>query len=234
MGIKEKSIYDRIKRNSPYFEDFITRSVYHSNAIEGNTLSYAETYAIVFNDNSMKVNASPRELYEAINLKYALNHVLKSLDADITLKYMKDLGVIINKNISEISGFRTSSVFIRGAEHIPPDAYDVPRLLQELLYNYNNYKNELFTDLATFHLGFERIHPFSDGNGRTGRLLVTKELMRKGHPPLIISIENRNKYMQYLADQDVTKLAQLFKQSIDSEYARMTKFGVQLDVLDAF
>ena len=67
MGIRDKNIYNKIKRNNPYFEDFITRSVYHSNAIEGNTLSYAETYAIIFNDNSMKVRAKPRELYEVRN-----------------------------------------------------------------------------------------------------------------------------------------------------------------------
>ena len=234
MNEEGESIYDKIRRNNHYFEDFVTRSIYHSNAIEGSTLSYAETYAIVFNDNSMKVNALPRELYEAINLKYALDCVLKSLDNDITLDYVKDLGITINKNISDISGFRTTAVFIRGVEHIPPNAYDVPRLLQELLCKYNNSESEMFKALAEFHLGFERIHPFSDGNGRTGRLLITKELLRNGYPPLIIPIERRGVYMKHLAEQNTEALSQLFRQAVDTEYERMEKFGISLKRMDIF
>ena len=71
-------IRDFIFENRDYFEDYITRSTYHSNGIEGNTLSYAETYAILWNDNSFTVNTQPRELYEAINHKYALNYVLNN------------------------------------------------------------------------------------------------------------------------------------------------------------
>lgn len=67
---------DMIKNNQNYFEDFITKSTYHSNSIKGSTLSYAEAYAIIFNNNSFKVNAQPREIYEAINHKYALSFLL--------------------------------------------------------------------------------------------------------------------------------------------------------------
>lgn len=76
MSIKNKDIFAKIKRNNPYFEDFITRSIYNSNAIEGNAMSYAETYSIVFNDNSIKIKSTAREIYEAINLKYAFNYIL--------------------------------------------------------------------------------------------------------------------------------------------------------------
>ena len=66
-------------KNQDYYENFITRSVKNSNAIEGNTLSYAETYSILFVDESLPLqNVNPRELYEAINLKYALTHSLKN------------------------------------------------------------------------------------------------------------------------------------------------------------
>ena len=112
MGIKSKNVFDKIYRNRPYFEDFLTRSIYNSNAIEGNTLSYCNTYAIIFNDNSIKVNAQPREIYEAINLKYAFNYVLKNLDKDLSIKMIKEIGVLINKNIKDIDGFRTTQVYI--------------------------------------------------------------------------------------------------------------------------
>ena len=61
-----------MRDHQAYFEDYVTRSTYHSNAIEGSTLSFAETYAILWNDNTLKVTATARELYEAINHKYAL------------------------------------------------------------------------------------------------------------------------------------------------------------------
>lgn len=66
------SVIEFLKSNRAYFEDFITRSTYHSNAIEGSTLSFPETYAILWNDNSMSIKATARELYDAINHKFAL------------------------------------------------------------------------------------------------------------------------------------------------------------------
>lgn len=109
-----------ILQNRPYFEDFITRSVYHSNAIEGSTLSYAETYAIIWNDNDFKVRATARELYEAINLKYAMSYIIDNAGNFLTEKMIIHIGVLINRNIDEIDGYRTIPVQIRGAEHIPP------------------------------------------------------------------------------------------------------------------
>ena len=80
MGIKNKNIVNIIRRNEPYFEDLITRSVYNSNRIEGNTLSMPETYSIIFNNkNNIEVKANAREIFEAINLKYAYDYILKNL-----------------------------------------------------------------------------------------------------------------------------------------------------------
>ena len=99
---------DCINSNFSYFQDFISRSTYHSNAIEGNTLSYAETYAILWNDNSFKVSAEPREWYEATNHKYALSYVIESAAAkeDLTEAFIQKVGIMINKNIKEIDGYR--------------------------------------------------------------------------------------------------------------------------------
>ena len=101
---------DFIKINQNYFEDFITRSTYHTNSIEGSTLSYAETYAIIFNDNSFKINAQPREIYEAINHKYALNYMLNSmiLNKDLISLDIIKLNEIINKNIKILQDIEKS------------------------------------------------------------------------------------------------------------------------------
>ncbi len=232
MGIKNKDIYDKIRRNNPYFEDFITRSIYHSNAIEGNTISYAETYSIVFNQNDMTITAKPREIYEAINLKYALNYVLQNLEEELSSGLMKDIAIYINKNINEIDGFRKAPVFIRGAEHIPPEAPYIPQLIQELLYNYRNSSEDIFYKLAELHIGFERIHPFSDGNGRTGRILITKELLRHGYPPMVIPLEDRAKYMNFLARQDICGFAKYIEERANEERDRMKNFGILLPELE--
>lgn len=230
MGIRDKGIYDKIKRNNPYFEDFITRSVYHSNAIEGNTLSYAETYAIIFNDNSMKVQAKPRELYEAINLKYVMDFMLKTLDEELSLDYIKKIGVLVNRNINEISGFRTAPVFILGAEHIPPEASYVPQLLSEMLYRdrTESFANNIYERVAAMHISFERIHPFSDGNGRTGRALITKELLREGYAPVVVTVDNKAEYIDLLAKQAVSSLASFICKLSEKEEERMKQFGISI------
>lgn len=77
--MEKPDILNILQTNKNYFEDYITRGTYNSNAIEGSTLSYADTYAIVFNDASFKISANPGEIYEAINHKYALNFILENL-----------------------------------------------------------------------------------------------------------------------------------------------------------
>lgn len=139
---KEDTVLEFITTNKQYFEDFITRSTYHSNAIEGNTLTYAETYALLFNNNQFMIEKkTPREIYEAINHKKALEHVLEKINSDysdLTLGFIKELGILINENISNISDFRTISVFILGAEHIPPKPEQLPNLMNYFIGNYQN------------------------------------------------------------------------------------------------
>ncbi|MBQ9318522.1 MAG: hypothetical protein IJR82_02700 [Bacilli bacterium] len=90
-------------KNQDYFENFMTRSVQSSNAIEVNTLSYAETYSIIFVDESLPLkNVNPRKLYEAINLKYATNYSLKNIN-ELNNNLIIKINELINKNIKESS-----------------------------------------------------------------------------------------------------------------------------------
>lgn len=205
---------DAIKKQD-YFEQFITRNTYHSNGIEGNTLSYADTYSIIFNDNSFKITAEPREIYEAINHKYALNRMIEAVlnDDELSTELIIDIATIINKNIRDISGYRKTSVLIRGAEYVPPAPAEVPTAMMYYVYNYNNDNREsLFEKIADYHIRFERIHPFEDGNGRTGRLLLNYELIREGKAPIVIEKEQRSQYFGYLERQDIQGLGKLIEQ----------------------
>lgn len=221
---------DFIKTNQNYFEDFITRSTYHTNSIEGSTLSYAETYAIIFNDNSFKINAQPREIYEAINHKYALNYMLNSmiLNKDLISLDIIKLNEIINKNIKDTSGYRKVNVMIRGAQEIPPKSSEVPIKMMYFIDNYNNFpiqsKEDIFKKIAYFHIEFEHIHPFEDGNGRTGRLLINYELLKNNLPPIVIPIDKRDAYFQYIANYDEESFVYMIKDLMQYELERIQEF----------
>ena len=161
-----------ILNNKNYLEDLITRSTYHSNAIEGSTLTYAETYAILYNDNSFKIEGKePREIYEAINHKKALELVFKNLQKkeEFDERFIKKINETINRDIKDTEGYRAVQVFIQGSEHIPPEPEKIPNLMMYYIYNYNHDEQDVFAKIARYHIEFERIHPFEDGNGRTGR-----------------------------------------------------------------
>lgn len=173
-------------------------------------MSYYETYQVIFNCSFDEIltNVKPRKLYEAINLKYAMDYIFKNLYDDISAKYIIKLGEIINKNINEIDSFRHTPVLIKGAEHIPPNAADVPRLINELIYT-SFQTNNFIKDLADFHIRYERIHPFADGNGRTGRVLLNKISLANGYLPFVINKEQRSEYIKLLAECDVNRMAVL-------------------------
>ena len=176
-------------KNQNYYENFITRSVKNSNAIEGNTLSYAETYSILFVDESLPLqNVNPRELYEAINLKYALTHSLKNIGK-------LDNGIIIKIN--------------------------------ELSYNYENSDLPLIENIANFHINFEHVHPFEDGNGRTGRVLINHELISSGEIPIVIPEERRVEYFEYLANYNIDGLAHMIRELQQVELNKMKEYGVE-------
>lgn len=227
---KEDSVIHFLQNNKQYFEDFITRSTYHTNAIEGNTLTYAETYALLFNDNKFMIDKkTPREIYEAINHKNAMEYVLEKINSDysdLTLGFIKELGIIINENISDIDGFRTVQVIILGAEHIPPKPEQVPNLMNYFIGNYNNdFGENIFDKVARYHIEYERIHPFQDGNGRTGRLLINYELIKNNIPPAVIDVENRTKYYELLRTKNVKELSKWLEELSNHELERMKNIG---------
>ena len=222
------TVLEFILSHQEYLEDLITRSTYHSNGIEGSTLTYAETYAILYNDNSFKIQGKePREIYEAINHKKALEIVFESLkiNEDFDERFIKKLNETINKDIKDTEGYRKVQVFINGTVYIPPEAEKVPNLMNYYIYNYNHDEQDIFMKIAKYHIEFERIHPFEDGNGRTGRLLLNYELIKNNVSPVVISKDDRVQYFEFLNKQDVNGLAEFLTNLSANEKERMEKFG---------
>ncbi len=217
-------------KNQSYYENFITRSTYHTNSIEGSTLTYADTYAIIFNDNSFKVSAKPREIYEAINHKYALSSMLEAIrnEEQLSERLIINLAVLINKNIRDISGYRTVPVLIRGAEHHPIPPKDIKQAMLYYVYNYNHDDGcSIYEKIADYHIRFERIHPFEDGNGRTGRLLINFGLLSDGKAPIVIDQDDRSEYFEYLAKQDVIGLAGYIKDKSIQEQENIDTLSIE-------
>ena len=220
------NILEFLKTNEKYLEDFITRSTYHSNAIEGSTLTYAETYAILFNDNSITINnKEPREIYEAINHKKALEYLFAELNKETELndKLVKNINQIINMNIKNSEGYRRTGVLIRGSEEIPPRPEEVNNLMLYFFDDYKNSNEDLFYKLADFHIRFESIHPFEDGNGRTGRILINYELLKNDTAPIVIAKEQRSEYFEYLRNKDTDGLKAFIEKLSKEEKERIEK-----------
>lgn len=224
----KNEIIEFICENEEYLRDFVTRSTYHSNAIEGSTLTFAETYAIIYNDNSFKISEKePREIYEAINHKKALNFAIKELCSEdflLSEKFIKNINKIINQDIKDTEGYRKVQVFIRGSEHIPPEPTGINNLMQYYVYNYSNDENDVFYKIANYHIEFESIHPFEDGNGRTGRILINCELLKNNIAPVVIDKEDRAKYFEFLRSKDIEGFASWLKELSEKEKERIKKF----------
>ena len=214
-----------------YLQDFITRTTYHSTAIDGSTLTYAETYAILYNDNRFKIEGKePREIYEAINHKKALELVFRNLQnhEEFNENFIKQLNETINRDIKDTKGYRTVQVFIQGSEHIPPEPEKIPNLMMYFTYNYHHDEQDIFTKIAKYHVEFEKIHTFEDGNGRTGRLLINYELLKNNLPPVVIVKEDRVKYFEILRNNDVNHFSEWLKDLSSREKERMEKFGFKV------
>ena len=175
-------------------------------------------------------NSKPRHIHEVINHKEALSYVLDNLDKDLSLNLIRNIGININKNISDISDFRKVSVVIRGVEYIPPSPLE---LRNQLYYFIDNYKNtvyeNIFEKIVYFHIQFERLHPFEDGNGRTGRLLINYELLKAGMLPLVIPKDEKDKYFELLSNQDSNGLAKFFNELHEYEKERAKSLGIDME-----
>lgn len=175
----------------------IPEMVYNSNAIENSTLSLEDTEKILAGGSiDRKVNV--REIYEAKNLAKLTESLLESskspLHLNLILSFHKTLLTDIDNTIA--GRFRTGKEWVRVGNHLGANPLFVPTLMQDLVDNYNQNKSTYFLDtVAHFHAEFETIHPFVDGNGRLGRVLINLQLLNLGYPPIII--QNKSKHTEY-------------------------------------
>lgn len=179
-------------------ENFIIEDTYNSNAIEGNSLTLRETAMIL--KEGITIGEKPiKDHLEAIGHRDAFEYVMTLADArtPLTERVIKDIHSLVLMNDALHKGiYRNIPVAITGAMNIPPQPYLVPIQLEKLLTDYDGMKQDkhIIEAIAEFHLRFEGIHPFIDGNGRTGRLILNLELIKEGLLPVNIKYTDRRKY----------------------------------------
>ena len=211
LGDEEIKILDKVKKEyiqqpkeniENRYEAFCSLFAYDSTNIEGNTLTLQETSQLLF-ENRTPIK-SLREINEVVNHKEAFDYLL-SYNKDIDKKFILEIHRLVTKNTlreelsSQIGKYRTVQVYIRGVEWLPPKPEQVSREMGSLLRWYSNNKGKLHPLIlsAYFHSAFETIHPFVDGNGRVGRLLLNFILHKNKFP--MINIPNKEKHRYYIA-----------------------------------
>lgn len=175
---------------------------YSSNAIEGNTLSLRETQLVVEEGLTPNHGKSLREVYEARNHYAAIKEIEHWVAAkrDIGARALLDIHQTVMRDIDVDWGgrLRNGPVFIKGTRHTPPNAALVSDELDALIKWIGQSALHPVLVAAETHFRFETLHPFFDGNGRTGRLLLNWQLLRAGFPLTVIQVEERASYLEAL------------------------------------
>ena len=201
-------------------EEFVVEYTYNSNAIEGNTLTLRETDLVL---RGLTIDQKPlKDHMEAVGHKEAIEYVSELVKENVPISesVIKQIHYLVLADKKEDRGaYRRVPVKIMGAQHQPVQPYLIIPKMEELLWDYSENKEHIVTKLARFHIEFEGIHPFIDGNGRTGRLLVNLELMKAGYPPINIKFTDRisyyNAFDEYYVKHNLSAMENLFAKYIN-------------------
>lgn len=200
-------------------EEFVVEYTYNSNAIEGNTITLRETDLVL---KGITIDKKPlKEHLELIGHKEAFDYICELVKDNIKIseKIIKEVHYLVLADKRQDRGvYRKIPVRIMGAKHEPISPYLIEPEIKKLIKEYNKSSENIITKLAKFHLDFEAIHPFIDGNGRTGRLLVNLELMKNGYPPIDIKFTDRIEYYkafdEYHLNNNIGAMENLFARYI--------------------
>lgn len=212
-------------------EEFIVEYTYNSNAIEGNTLTLRETDLVL---RGLTIAQKPlKDHMEAVGHKEAFDYISQLVKEKVPISesIIKQIHFLVLADKRDDRGvYRRVPVRIMGAQHEPVQPYLIEPKMEQLLIDFAESKEHIITKLARFHIEFEGIHPFIDGNGRTGRLLVNLELMKAGYPPIDIKFADRiayyNAFYEYYVKHNLSAMEKLFAGYVNERldtYLKMLK-----------
>lgn len=199
---KQRLTAKKLVGNRELLESLTLDMTYNTNTIEGSTMTKSDVAAVLF-DNKMLKNRTQVEQHEAINHRVALDFLLDELYADSSMQFTPELIrkvhlLLMSGILSNAGAWRTHGVRIQGS-HVPlANFIKIPNLVERLCGDLNSETKDPISVLARTHAVFEQIHPFSDGNGRTGRLIMFIKSLQFGIVPPVIPKERKSVYYRYL------------------------------------
>ena len=206
-------------------EEFMIEFTHNSTAIEGNTLTLKETAMVL---EGMTIDQKPlKDHLEAVGHRDAFLYVsdIATQEMPLNESTIKNIHSLVLMNQPEDKGvYRKIPVRIMGAYTEPVQPYLIEPKLIELLAKNEERKATMSVveRVALFHLEFEGIHPFIDGNGRTGRLLLNLELIRNGYPAINVKFTDRRRYYDafdaYYRDGDHMQMVDLVAEYVSERY----------------
>lgn len=207
-----KNPLETLKSDLTVRERFFINMTYNSNAIEGNRMTERET-ELVFQDQKIKGKVS--DIIEIVNHRAAMVYMIDSIHGGfkITEDYILNLHEKIMHGFdSKLPGrYRTGYVNLTNTDVVVPNAQQVPLQMKKLLKNMNDYEMDVIGRVALSHHTFEVIHPFFDGNGRVGRLLMISQLLANGLPPAIVRYADRYNYYWALDQANVKEMQHIIQ-----------------------
>lgn len=219
-----KNVVNEILANPDIRDRFILKLTYHSNGIEGSTLTEPDTAAILF-DNVALPNKSLTEQLEAKNhqtaLNYLFNHIAKKEKVDEAL-VLRLHSILMNGVRPDAGAYRNHGVRITGVNLPTANYVSVPKLIPEVIARITEKTKDIIALSAGVHSKFEQIHPFGDGNGRVGRLLMNAMLLRANFAPALIRQEQKQLYYTYL-----------YKAQTKDDYSQLEDFLCEA-IMDGF
>lgn len=229
-------LLDLMLQSQEYMQDYLVRMAHHSTAIEGNTLTQDQTASILLN-GVISGNVLEREYYEVKNYKKTLSFVFQSIQEGQKLspQFIQKLHALIMENLLENAGhFKILPNLIIGANFETTKPYLVPTRIHELCDNLDYQlqntqdKDQKLKAILKAHFDFERIHPFSDGNGRVSRMLIFYSCLQENIIPPIIQKEDKSLYISFLREERLDDLFALAKQIQEKEKERINIFKQNL------
>lgn len=228
-----KNVIAEILGNPDICDQFILKLTYHSNSIEGSTLTEPDTAAILF-DNAALPDKSLTEQLEAKNHQTALNHLFgyvsrrQRIDESLVLKLHS---ILMNGIQPDAGSYRRHAVRITGVNLPTANYLRMPDLMPKVLSDARRSTKDIIGLSASIHSRFEQIHPFSDGNGRIGRLLVNAMLLNANFAPAIIHQGQKQLYYTYLynaqAKNDQSQLEDFFCDAVMDGFRILERLSIK-------
>jgi Fic family protein/DNA-binding XRE family transcriptional regulator len=226
-AMRYKLTAKKLVSNQDLLDRITLNLTYHTNTIEGSTMTISDVKEVLF-DNKVLSNRTQTEQREAINHQVAMNFLLDLLVHDVKITWTADViqdihlrlmtGIISNAGL-----WRNHSVRIAGVRVPLANFMKISELIENLCDELNKETTDPIELLARIHAKFEQVHPFSDGNGRTGRLIMFALALQYGIVPPIITKDRRSAYYKYLEIAQTKKRYDLLEQMLASEIVAIGK-----------